>query len=127
MLASKKIGVVGSVAAGLGSPTPFGQASGLPLASNPDVSMKYTVFDAVAAAALGQVDNVVEHGKAVEIGVLADFVDLLSELGHVEAADRRRQARIRLPGERYMGARCDLRAGAEDDAVRLRVAAVTGV
>ena len=41
----------------------------------------------VAAAALGEVEDVVEYGDAAEVIVFADFVSLVAELGNVETTD----------------------------------------
>ena len=48
--------------------------------------------DAVAAAALGVVEHVVEDRQAAEVGVFADLVLLVAELRDVEAGHRRREA-----------------------------------
>ncbi len=82
--------------------------------------------DAVAAAALREVDDVVEHRQAAEVRVLADLVGRVAELGDVEAADRRRLAWV-LGALRQVRGGHDLRARADDHAVRLRVPAVAGV
>jgi hypothetical protein len=44
--------------------------------------------DTVAAAALGEIQDIVVNGQGVEVGVLADLVGRVAELGDVEAADR---------------------------------------
>ena len=58
-------------------------------------------IDAVAAAALGHIDDVVEDGEAAEVCVLADLVRLQTELGDAEASDRCRIARGLVDQRRY--------------------------
>jgi hypothetical protein len=82
---------------------------------------------AIAAAALGVVQHVVEDGQAAEVIVFADLVRLgLGQLGHRKAAYRRGQARslLRFRLQRRID---DLRASSQHNAAGLRIAAVAGV
>jgi hypothetical protein len=82
--------------------------------------------DAVAAAALGEVDDVVEDGQAAEVIVFADLVGFVAEFGDGEAGERGGSG-WGLEAFRRGGGVDELRAGAEDDAVGLRIAAVACV
>jgi hypothetical protein len=53
--------------------------------------------DAIAAAALCVIDDTIEDREPSEIGVLADLVRLVAELGDVETTDRGRKTNRRLP------------------------------
>ena len=82
--------------------------------------------DAIAAASLRVIEHVVEDRQAAEVGVFPDFVRRVAQLRNVEASDRRgRSGRLR--DQRLDLRRQDLRAGSDDDAVRLGIAAVAGV
>jgi hypothetical protein len=83
-------------------------------------------IDAVTAGALGVVENVVEGGHAAEVVVLAHLVGLVAKLGDGKAGQGRGRAG-RLLGLRLIHRADELRAGAEDDACRLGVAAVAGI
>jgi len=83
-------------------------------------------IDAVAATAFGEVDDIVEDGQAAEVVVLADLIGLVAEEGDGEAA-KRSGCTGSLEALRCGGGVDELRSGAEDDAVGLRVCAVACV
>jgi hypothetical protein len=82
--------------------------------------------DAVTAGAFGVIKNIVEDGHAAEVVVLADLVGLVAKLGDGEAGQGYGCAG-RLLDLRLVRRADELRARTEDDACRLRVAAVAGV
>jgi hypothetical protein len=79
--------------------------------------------DAVAATALGVIEDVVEDGHAAEVVIFADLVGLLAELGDGEAGDRSGRAWILL-GLSLAGKVDKLRTCAEHDAIGLRICTV---
>jgi hypothetical protein len=80
----------------------------------------------IATASLGEVDDVVEDGQAAKVVVLADLVGFVTELGDGNAGERR--GRFGCLEAFGSGRRLDeLCACAQNNAVRLRVRAITCV
>src|SRR5579872_963883 len=82
--------------------------------------------DAVTAAALGEIDDVVENRQPPEVGVFADLIRSVAELSDIEAPDRGWKSRglKRLWLEQR---RDDLSTRSENDTGRLSSAPITGV
>src|SRR6202041_3204118 len=82
---------------------------------------------AIAAAALGVIDDVVIDGQAAEVIVLADFVGRESKLGDGEAGERGGRDGRSLICFGLVRRADQLRTGAQVHIQRLGIAAVAGV
>jgi hypothetical protein len=82
--------------------------------------------DAIASASFGIIENVVEDGEAAEVVILADLVCFVSEFRDIETSNRCRCGRI-LRALRLIRWTDDLSSRSEDDAVGLRIAAVSRI